>query len=375
MFLLCYFVLIRSSLCLAVFTLSFVILASTFIIGSNLLGAYLPFHDLVYATIDNFSDSTANIRSDEASLDNLSGVIYSNVSTTSSNKDSNNTLTSSNSTSTGPQPGTLQIPYTGLSRHHVSPEDAKLFGLNENAFSMIVTEVDPRSPAAIAGIRGGNITTNVAGDMIKLGGDMILRIDGNDTFIRTNEAFLNYLRNEKEVGENMTLTVLRDGQINDVNLTIGALPRFLWYEDNDEGIRIKYPSDWEISETESIDDVVKFFAPQNVRIGNETVPAAGIFVRMEPAATRGLDDLATAEQRDTSTKRHLGITLTSVSNLPGYESVFYEYSDENRTLKEFSMFTIKDGLIYRINFATDPFLYDDYSPLAMEVIRSFQFTR
>ena len=278
-------------------------------------------------------------------------------------------------TSGGPAPGNLQIPYTGLSRYHVTPEVAKLFGLDDSTYAMIVTEVEPRSPAAIAGIRGGNVTTTVTDDTVKLGGDIILSVDGNDTFLRTNDAFLNYLRNEKKVGENMSLTVLRNGQVSEVQLTVGALPRFLWYEDSDEGIKIKYPSDWEISGSESSEDMVKFFSPQNVRVGNDTAPVAGIFLITAPSDDRGLDDLATAEQRDSRSKRNLGIALTTFANLPGYESVFYDYSDGNRTLKELSAFTIKDGNIYRINFATDPSRFNDYVPLAREAIRSFQFTK
>lgn len=277
-------------------------------------------------------------------------------------------------TSDGPLPGALQIPYTGLSRYHISPEDAKLFGLNENTPAMIVTEVEPRSPAALAGIMGGNLTTSVRGDIVKLGGDLILRIDGNDTYIRTNEAFLNYLQNQKRVGENLTLTTLRNGQISDVNVTIGALPRYFWYDNIDEGIRIKYPSDWEISETESIDEIVKFFTPNAVRIDNGTEPAAGIFVLISAAGDVGLDDLAEREQRDSRDRRNLDITLTDISNLPAYEAVFYDYS-ANRTLKKFSAFTINDGMVYRINFATDPSRYNDYLPLAKEVINSFQFIR
>jgi hypothetical protein len=364
-----------SSLCLTVAALSFIVLASAFMISFNLQNSS-PLHDHAYATLID-QDTSGSKASDSPTFLNssLAGSIRSNNSNLQGDTGLGNSNTSPiNFTSAGPQPGTLQIPYTGLSRYHISPEDADLFGLNENTYAMLITEVEPRSPAAIAGVRGGNLTTNVAGDIIKIGGDTVIGIDGNDTYIRTNDAFLNYLQNEKRVGENMTITLLRGGQIKDVNLTIGALPRFLWYDDNDEGIRIKYPSDWEISESESAGEIVTFLTPHEVRIGNETEPAAGIFVLISPAGNVGLDDLATREQTDTREKRNLGISLTSLSNLPAYETVFYDYS-ENRSLKKFSSFTIKDEMMYRIDFVTDPSRYDDYLPLATEVIRSFQFTR
>lgn len=335
----------------------------------------IPYHKYIYATASG--DLTGNNSS--GTSDTFPFFNFSRADSDLSSNISQVDISSGNATTAaefgrpaGPPPGVLQIPYTGLSRYHIEPNDARLFGLNDSTFAMMVTEVEPGSPAAIAGIRGGNTTTNVAGDIIKIGGDIILRIDGNDTYIKTNEAFLNYLQREKRAGENMTFTMLRDGRINDINLTVGALPRYLWYNDEDEGIRIKYPSDWEISQSESINEIVKFFTPTSVRTDNGTKPAAGIFVLINPVGDRGLDDLAEAEQRDTRDKRNLGITLTSMSNLPAYESTFYDYSD-NRTLKKLSVFSIMDDRIYRIDFATDPSRYDDYLPLAKEVISSFQF--
>ena len=371
-----------------------VIIALALIIGFNLHETNLIDNDIYATTSESVTSSNEgdadsglilnNTDSNDLPSDLSSSFLNSSVAGTvmsESNVQNNTNVDNSTSppvtinASSGPQPGSLQIPYTGLSRYHVTPENAKLFGLDESSYAMIVTEVEPRSPAAVAGIRGGNITTNVAGDTIKLGGDMILSVDGNDTFIRTNEAFLNYLRNEKKVGENMSLAVLRDGKVSDVQMTIGAIPKYFWYEDNDEGIRIKYPFDWEVSGSESITDIVKFVSPQNIRVGNDTEPAAGIFLLTTQAGDRSLDDLATAELEDTRVNRNLGITLTNFANLPGYESVFYDYSDENRILKKLSIFTVKDGDLYRINFATDPSRYDDYLPLAREVIKSFQFTK
>jgi PDZ domain/PsbP-like protein len=376
MFFLCYSVSISYfSLCSTFSAVSFFIFA--FALTTGLGGSFLHHnHNHVYATTNDFGTANSSSRVSDSPQSFNSSLVGSNMSnsTLQFNIDQGNSSAANPSTSVGPQTGSLQIPYTGISRHHIAPEDAKLFGLNDTTYAMIITEVEPGSPAAIAGIRGGNMTTNVAGEIVKLGGDMILKIDGNDTYFRTSDAFLNYLQNEKKVGQNMTLTVLRNGQIGEVNMTIGSLPRFLWYNDNDEGIRIKYPSEWEVSGSESVNDIVKFFTPHDVRVGNETEPSAGIFVLISPAGSKGLDDLATTEQRDSSRRRNLGITLTSVSDFPAYESIYYDYS-ENRTLKKLSTFTIKDGSIYRIELATDPSRYDDYLPLAREVIRSFKFTR
>lgn len=75
-----------------------------------------------------------------------------------------------------------------------------------------------------------------------MGGDIILQIDYNTSFVRDNEAFVEYLENEKMVGENVIFTIGRDGEIGEINLTLDALTELLWYIDLDEGIKIKYPS-------------------------------------------------------------------------------------------------------------------------------------
>jgi hypothetical protein len=392
--------LFRSSILL----LSFLVLVLMFMASYNIQTNPSAYRDLAYATTPPVNSTTNTSRTNDSNDADQSLTQDSLGDSTITNNNSfpalssfplinssivnetppvdiipdNVTFSSSPFTTSslvGPNPGALQIPYTGLTRYHITPAISKLFGLNETTYAMLVTGVEPGSPAARAGIRSGNMTTNVSGDIIKVGGDMILAVDDNTSFVRNNEAFLNYLQNEKIVGENITLNILRDGQIHDIELTIEALPRFLWYENEDEGIRMKYPSDWRVDQSDlSKQDIVEFLSPETVAINNRTLPIADVFVRTTQANI-GLDEYASAQQKDTGTTRVLDIFLTSVSNLPGYERVYYDYSDKERTLKILSVFTIKDEQLYRINFAVDPLRYDDYSPLAGEMIKSFQFTK
>jgi hypothetical protein len=270
--------------------------------------------------------------------------------------------------------GILQIPYTGLVRNQITPEIASMLGLNSSTFGMIVSEVMPDSPAEEAGLYAGNITRSVGGNIIRLGGDIILAVDGNSSFIRSSDAYLHYLRDVKKVGENLTFTIIRDGNFKEVNLTLGAVPEFFWYDDPDEGIRIAYPSDWEVSEENlKRDDIVKFFSPEeNPSNGLSTV---GVFLKVSPAGEFGLDTLAQQETESEGPVRNLHLTFTDIGGLPAYESVLYNYGDQNRTLKLLSAFTIKDGdQIYRINYAADPWKYEEYLPIARKMIDSFQFT-
>lgn len=269
--------------------------------------------------------------------------------------------------------GLLQVKYTGLIRSDISPDVALELGLNDTYPGVMVTEVIPGSPADEAGIRGADLTRAVDGEIVRLGGDIIVAIDGNTSVAKDDEAFIEYLQNEKLVGDNITLTFLRDGLVDETNLTLGPLPEFFWYIDDDEGIRIQYPSDWRVSDNNlGRNDVIKFFSPEeNTELG---VSVAAILVKVEPASGITLDEIAAQQMEGTPNTRMLDIGGTELSGLQAYESIFYEYG-ANRTLKVKSTFALNDDQIYRINYAADTSKYDDYLPMIDEILRSFEFTK
>ncbi|MDQ3840643.1 MAG: trypsin-like peptidase domain-containing protein [Thermoproteota archaeon] len=120
--------------------------------------------------------------------------------------------------------GTYQHPYLGIVGTDITPEIAEALGLVE-ARGFLVTDVSNGSPAQKAGIRGGNSLTNVAGRGIAMGGDVILKIDENT--VRKLDDVLTYLEREKKVGDNVQLTVLRNGEVENVDLTLGPRPTLL----------------------------------------------------------------------------------------------------------------------------------------------------
>jgi hypothetical protein len=307
---------------------------------------------------------------DTATLATTGNSSFSNVNNPTVNSTSNATQTDS---SYGTGAGLLQIKYTGLIRSDISPDVAQLLGLNDSYPGVIVTEVIPGSPADEAGVRGANMTRAMDGEIVRLGGDIIVAVDGNASVVEDEEAFMNYLQNEKFVGNNITLTILRDGKVNEVEMTLGSLPRFFWYVDDDEGIRILYPSDWRVSDTSlGSGDVIKFFSPEeNADLG---VPSAAVLIKVSPANGMTLDEVAAQLMEGTPGTRMLDIRGTELSGLQTYESIFYEYG-ANRTLKVKSIFTLNDDQIYRINFATDIPKYDDYLPMVDEMLKSFEFTK
>jgi len=103
----------------------------------------------------------------------------------------------------------------------MTPGIAERLGLEEPR-GFLVMEVVAGSPAEAAGIRGGDEDATIDGVPVKLGGDVIVSID-NQT-VRKIDDILVYLQREKSVGDELQLTILRDGQELNVTAVLGARP-------------------------------------------------------------------------------------------------------------------------------------------------------
>jgi len=117
--------------------------------------------------------------------------------------------------------GEYQHPYLGVSGTDIDSDIAEIMNL-KNTTGFLVIQVTSGSPAEKAGIRGGAILTEIDGREVELGGDVIVGID--DKSIRKIDDLLSYLDREKKVGENVTLTIIRNGQVQEIVLTLAARP-------------------------------------------------------------------------------------------------------------------------------------------------------
>jgi serine protease Do len=117
--------------------------------------------------------------------------------------------------------GSFQHPWLGVSGIDMTPEIAEAIGLGEPR-GFLVIDTAPDGPAASAGVQGGDTPTQIGGREIELGGDVILAID--DKTIRKIDDVLGYLQQATEVGETVRLTVWRDGQMIEIDVTVGARP-------------------------------------------------------------------------------------------------------------------------------------------------------
>ncbi|HET7389311.1 MAG TPA: trypsin-like peptidase domain-containing protein [Nitrososphaeraceae archaeon] len=119
--------------------------------------------------------------------------------------------------------GSFSHPWIGLSGTNMTPEIANAIGLKESRGFLVVDTVSG-SPAEKGGLHGGNKVVTINGMQIALGGDVIEKID--DKVVRKIDDILAYIESMKSVGENVSLTVLRDGKIQKLNLSLAPRPGF-----------------------------------------------------------------------------------------------------------------------------------------------------
>jgi len=112
-------------------------------------------------------------------------------------------------------------PWVGVSGIDVNLAIAQYIGL-EKPQGFLVIDVNSSSPAAAAGLRGGNTSVVIGGQEIRVDGDVIVGIDGQS--VRKLNDLVVYTERNKRSGDQVTLTIIRDGQQLDVELTLGERP-------------------------------------------------------------------------------------------------------------------------------------------------------
>lgn len=117
--------------------------------------------------------------------------------------------------------GDYNHPYIGVRGLNVGPDIAEKMNLNK-ASGFLITEVPNGTAADEAGLRGGQYEDTIQGRKIGLGGDVIVGING--TKVRSLQDVLTYLAREAEVGDTITITVIRDGKRKTFNLKLRSRP-------------------------------------------------------------------------------------------------------------------------------------------------------
>lgn len=117
--------------------------------------------------------------------------------------------------------GDYRHPWIGVSGVDINPDITEEMGLNVT-YGFLVLDVAEDSPAAEAGIQGGDRTVTLDGQELQVGGDVIVAINGER--MRRIDDILNYLARDTAVGETITITVIRDGERRQVELTLDRRP-------------------------------------------------------------------------------------------------------------------------------------------------------
>ena len=108
-------------------------------------------------------------------------------------------------------------PWLGISGTALTEAKAKTLGVSVSQGIYVVSVVS-NSPAEKAGLKGGSTGTNSTPGS---GGDVITAVDGKSvTSVEDLSAYLS----TKQVGDSVSLSVLRNGQSIDVQVTLGAWP-------------------------------------------------------------------------------------------------------------------------------------------------------
>jgi len=82
---------------------------------------------------------------------------------------------------------------------------------------VLIISVEPNSPAARAGLRGGTTRVAVDGQELTLGGDVVLSVDGRA--VSSAQQMIEIV-GAKSAGETVTLRVLRDGREIDIRVEV-----------------------------------------------------------------------------------------------------------------------------------------------------------
>jgi 2-alkenal reductase len=91
--------------------------------------------------------------------------------------------------------------------------------VEQGAYVSLVTD---NGPSKAAGLVGSTGTITQDGREVEIGGDVITAIDGQP--INTFDELLVYLSLQTSPGQEVTLTILRDGQTQEITLPLGSRP-------------------------------------------------------------------------------------------------------------------------------------------------------
>ncbi|MCS7135759.1 MAG: trypsin-like peptidase domain-containing protein [Nitrososphaerota archaeon] len=114
--------------------------------------------------------------------------------------------------------GSYAHSWIGIVGMNMNEEIAEAMNVNVTR-GVLITDIVPGSPAEKAGLRGGDRTARIGGQTIKVGGDIIIAMNGIP--IKTIEEMLTYLEEKTSPGDVVTFSVIRGSKTVQVSVVLG----------------------------------------------------------------------------------------------------------------------------------------------------------
>ncbi|MBT5171922.1 MAG: trypsin-like serine protease [Candidatus Nitrosopelagicus sp.] len=118
--------------------------------------------------------------------------------------------------------GEFKHPWMGISGTDVDPELADFRELKSSKGFLVISVIEG-SPAEQAGLIGVTETKEIDGRELAVDGDIVLSIDGKT--VRKISDILIHLQREKSIGDEMVLSVNRNGEILELTMVLEERPR------------------------------------------------------------------------------------------------------------------------------------------------------
>ena len=120
------------------------------------------------------------------------------------------------------QPGqTSGQAYLGITGIDMTSAIASAMNLDQNQQGVLISNVQSGSPAETAGLKGSTKSVTIGNQTIKVGGDVIVAFNG---VAITSFSELKIALSYASAGDQIVLTVLRNGQPDDVTVTLTQAP-------------------------------------------------------------------------------------------------------------------------------------------------------
>lgn len=118
--------------------------------------------------------------------------------------------------------GRFDHAYLGISGTDLLPEIKELMGFDDAIKGALVTDLIEGGPADTAGLRGGSRDVNIDGFVVSIGGDVIIGVEGMT--VRSFYDLVVILERSYRPGDVVTLKVIRDNAMIDIDLELGTRP-------------------------------------------------------------------------------------------------------------------------------------------------------